>query len=80
MQRLIVSDGKPGILGPKEGKAGILGVMGVRFMIDGTGEAFWTKPPRPARDYLRLLMMEAEVSDCFFIMLLSISMNLEYRS
>jgi quercetin dioxygenase-like cupin family protein len=28
-------DGKPRVLGPKEGKAGLLGVMGVRFMIDG---------------------------------------------
>ena len=28
-------DGKPRVLGPKEGKAGLLGVMGVRFMIGG---------------------------------------------
>jgi quercetin dioxygenase-like cupin family protein len=28
-------DPKPRVLGPKEGKAGLLGVMGVRFMIDG---------------------------------------------
>jgi len=31
-----MSDGKPRILGPTDGKAGLLGVMGVRFMIDGT--------------------------------------------
>jgi len=27
---------KPRVLGPKDGKAGLLGVMGVRFMIDGS--------------------------------------------
>ena len=27
--------GKPKVLGPRDGKAGLLGAMGVRFMIDG---------------------------------------------
>ncbi|MDQ3244661.1 MAG: cupin domain-containing protein, partial [Gemmatimonadota bacterium] len=27
---------KPGVLGPMDGKAGLLGSMGVRFMIDGS--------------------------------------------
>jgi quercetin dioxygenase-like cupin family protein len=30
-----MNDGKPKVLGPKDGKAGMLGSMGVRFMIDG---------------------------------------------
>ena len=30
-----MSDQKPRIVGPKDGKAGLLGAMGVRFMIDG---------------------------------------------
>ena len=29
-------DAKPRVLGPNDGKAGLLGVMGVRFMIDGS--------------------------------------------
>lgn len=31
----MTNESKPRVLGPKEGKAGLLGVMGVRFMIDG---------------------------------------------
>src|SRR4026208_103541 len=31
----MTNESKRGVLGPKDGKAGLLGVMGVRFMIDG---------------------------------------------
>ena len=43
---------KPRVLGPKDGKAGLLGAMGVRFMIDGadTGGGFsLVEHPLPPR-------------------------------
>jgi mannose-6-phosphate isomerase-like protein (cupin superfamily) len=45
-------DRKPKIVGPKDGKAGNLGAVGVRFMIDGveTGETFsLVEHPMPPR-------------------------------
>lgn len=31
----MIGNAKPRVLGPNDGKAGLLGIMGVRFMIDG---------------------------------------------
>ena len=49
----MTNESKPRVLGPKEGKAVLLGVMGVRFMIVGNGE----EAVKAYRRYLPALIM-----------------------
>jgi mannose-6-phosphate isomerase-like protein (cupin superfamily) len=64
----IAQNRKPKIVGPKDGKAGNLGAVGVRFMIDGaeTGETFslveHPMPPRQLAAPLHIHTREDEYS------------------